>query len=67
MTYFNLTTPYQYMLALLLVVPEFKTFREAVSDPKWVQAMKQEVATLEDNNTWTIIDLCPGKTHIGCK
>ncbi|XP_070050893.1 uncharacterized protein [Nicotiana tomentosiformis] len=34
---------------------------------KTLLAMKQEVAALEDNKTWSIVDLPPGKTPIGCK
>ncbi|XP_075076505.1 uncharacterized protein LOC142163149 [Nicotiana tabacum] len=55
-TYSPLKPPYQHMLALHSAVIEPKTFKEAISDPKWVQAMKQEVVALEDNNTWTIVD-----------
>ncbi|XP_070006698.1 uncharacterized protein [Nicotiana sylvestris] len=35
-TYSHLKQPYQHMLALHLAVFEPKTFRESVSDPKWV-------------------------------
>lgn len=29
--------------------------------------MGTEIVALEDNRTWDIVDLPPGKTHIGCK
>lgn len=33
---------------------------------QWIEAMQSEIAALEDN-TWSIVDLPPGKTPIGCK
>ena len=29
--------------------------------------MKQEIKALEDNNTWTVVDLPPGEKEIGSK
>jgi hypothetical protein len=29
--------------------------------------MAQEIETLEENNTWIVTDLPPGKHPIGCK
>ncbi|XP_075088462.1 uncharacterized protein LOC142170448 [Nicotiana tabacum] len=57
----------EHVLALHSAVYKLKTFREAVSDSKWVQEMKQEVVALEDNNTWAIVDFPPDKAPIGCK
>ncbi|XP_075101245.1 uncharacterized protein LOC142176789 [Nicotiana tabacum] len=33
----------------------------------WVEAMKLEITTLEDNHTWSIVDLPTGKKPIGYK
>lgn len=66
-TYSHLKPLYQHVLALHSAVYKLKTFREAVSDSKWVQEMKQEVVALEDNNTWAIVDFPPDKAPIGCK
>ncbi|WMV14947.1 hypothetical protein MTR67_008332 [Solanum verrucosum] len=46
---------------------EPKTYHEAVQDDRWVFAMKQEIAALEENGTWDIADLPPGKNDVGCK
>ncbi|GKU88743.1 hypothetical protein SLEP1_g2972 [Rubroshorea leprosula] len=37
-----------------------------MQDPKWRQAMKDEIDVLEKNNTWTLEMLPPDKKPIGC-
>ncbi|XP_074299740.1 uncharacterized protein LOC141630896 [Silene latifolia] len=44
---------------------EPNSFKEAICDPKWKQAMEEEIAALEANNTWSIVDLPSNKTAIG--
>ncbi|CAH9106113.1 unnamed protein product [Cuscuta epithymum] len=46
---------------------EPSTFREAVSDPQWREAMQREIDALERTGTWQIQDLPPGKKPIFCK
>lgn len=46
---------------------EPKNYEEVVKDHMWVQAMKHEIAALEDNDTWKIVKLPPEKKAIGCK
>ncbi|KAH9678684.1 protein kinase domain-containing protein [Citrus sinensis] len=43
------------------------SFAEAVRDPRWREAMKSELQALENNNTWIVVSLPPGKHAIGCK
>lgn len=43
------------------------TFAKAVLDPKWVEAMNKELDALENNHTWDLVTLPPGKQTIGCK
>ncbi|KAL0411701.1 UNVERIFIED_CONTAM: Retrovirus-related Pol polyprotein from transposon TNT 1-94 [Sesamum latifolium] len=38
----------------------------AKGKPEWENAMKEELTTLEKNNTWDIVDLPKGKRAIGC-
>ena len=41
------------------LLPDPKTFRQALESPvadKWMEAMHQEIASLEANNTWSLID-----------
>ncbi|XP_019251379.1 PREDICTED: uncharacterized protein LOC109230324 [Nicotiana attenuata] len=46
---------------------EPQTFKEAVKDSRWIEAMKQKVNALEDNKTWEIVNLPEGKNTVGSK
>ncbi|GJR08422.1 putative RNA-directed DNA polymerase [Tanacetum coccineum] len=46
---------------------ETKTYKEASTDNRWVEAMNNEMEALNRNNTWDITDLPKGRKHIGCK
>ncbi|GJR40528.1 putative RNA-directed DNA polymerase [Tanacetum coccineum] len=46
---------------------EPKSFKEAVLDSKWVDAMNSEIKALNKNNTWVIIELPKGRKPIGSK
>ena len=54
-------------LAAITAGVEPASFAEAVRDPRWREAMKSELQALENNNTWTVVSLPPGKRAIGCK
>ena len=41
--------------------------KEALSDPKWAQAMQEELEALKKNNTWKLVPLPKGKKLVGCK
>jgi histone deacetylase 1/2 len=43
------------------------TVRQALAEPKWLQAMKSEYKALMDNNTWSLVPLPPHRKAIGCK
>ena len=40
---------------------------KSVKDIKWCKVMYAELRALEDNGTWQITTLPPGKRAIGCK
>lgn len=42
-------------------------FSHAVQDPRWREAMAQEISALEANNTWELRPLPSGKKALGCK
>ncbi|XP_031265426.1 uncharacterized protein LOC116123833 [Pistacia vera] len=46
---------------------EPKSHIQALKGPIWREAMEQELTALETNETWSIVDLPPGKKPIGCK
>nr|CAD1835727.1 unnamed protein product [Ananas comosus var. bracteatus] len=46
---------------------EPRNYSQAMKDPRWRDAMAQEINGLEDNGTWTVEDLPPNKKPIGCK
>lgn len=48
-------------LAAVTAGSEPKSFVEAMKDSMWRDAMKKEMQTLEDNETWTLEPLPPGK------
>ncbi|XP_072087200.1 uncharacterized protein [Arachis hypogaea] len=47
--------------------PNPKHYSEAVMHDCWRKAIDAELATLEQNKTWTITSLPPGKNAVGCK
>lgn len=48
-------------LSKIMTVKEPHIYREAVKDPRWVEAMKNETNALEENMTWKLCQLLPGK------
>ncbi|XP_059295373.1 uncharacterized protein LOC132048692 [Lycium ferocissimum] len=46
---------------------ESKNYKEAIKDPRWVEALQAEIVALPSNNTWEIVSLPEGKTPIGYK
>ena len=40
---------------------------EALGDPKWTQAIKDEMEALMKNKTWNLVPLPEGKKTVGCK
>lgn len=67
LSYDYLSPKYKAFVASISSVTEPKTYSEAIKDPRWVQAIKEEIQALENNNTWTVVSLPEGKTTIRCK
>ena len=42
-------------------------FEEALKEEKWIQAMDDEIAMIEKNKTWKLVDLPKGQDVIGLK
>jgi transposase InsO family protein len=43
------------------------SFKEAAKEPHWVQAMNQEIDSIEKNKTWDLVDFPSHKKSIGVK
>ncbi|KAK9714933.1 hypothetical protein RND81_06G131800 [Saponaria officinalis] len=50
-----------------LSIPEPSTCKQAIKDPKWIEAMEKELQALEANETWTLCPLPSGFNPIGSK
>lgn len=44
-----------------------RTYNQAIKHDCWKAAMQAEIKALQENNTWEVTELPPGKTPIGCK
>ncbi|XP_060182349.1 uncharacterized mitochondrial protein AtMg00820-like [Lycium barbarum] len=67
LSYDTLSPKYQAYVVVFSSTTEPKNYSEAMQDPRWVQAMKEEITALENNNTWQIVQLPKEKSTIGCK
>jgi len=57
---------YTYMVKVIQEV-ETTCFEQAVANPKWDNAMDEEMAALDANATWELVALPEDKKAIGCK
>ncbi|GJT65997.1 ribonuclease H-like domain, reverse transcriptase, RNA-dependent DNA polymerase [Tanacetum coccineum] len=65
--YRTLTDIYENTEELLLAEDEPKNYKEASNDQKWIEAMKDELDSINRNNTWRLTSLPPGHKAIGLK
>lgn len=63
----HLSSSYKSFILSISHTPEPKTYKQAASSECWQKAMGQEIQALEQNHTWELTDLPPGKQLIGCK
>ncbi|XP_060190803.1 uncharacterized mitochondrial protein AtMg00820-like [Lycium barbarum] len=63
----RISSKYQDYIAAVSTETEPFTYKDAIKDPRWVEAMQQEIAALESNNTWQVTTLPENKIPIGCK
>lgn len=57
----TLNAQFHCFMASLHEAPNPVTFHEASKHPQWVKTMNEQLAALEENNTWVITDLPLGK------
>nr|GEZ47391.1 putative reverse transcriptase, RNA-dependent DNA polymerase, Gag-polypeptide of LTR copia-type [Tanacetum cinerariifolium] len=65
--YSNLTSESFCFVSALNKSIEPRTYKEAILDDNWVNAMNKEIKALNKNHTWDITELPPGRKPIGCK
>ena len=63
----NFSMRHRVFLAAVDEGVEPKSFKEAMNSSGWREAMQKEISALEDNRTWVMTDLPPGKKALGCK
>lgn len=44
-----------------------RSIHEAIQNPKWVTAAKIKMNTLQQNQTWELVDVPLGEWLVGCK
>lgn len=54
-------------LSKITQAKEPKGYEEAALDPRWVEAMQQELKASETNDTWQLVALPPGKKALASK
>ena len=63
----NVHVNFANMVTMLVESEEPTSYYEAASQPGWVEAMTKELQALQDNETWDITTLPPGRKAIGCR
>ncbi|XP_022642892.1 uncharacterized protein LOC111242680 [Vigna radiata var. radiata] len=60
----SLTEKHLRYIMAITTSTEPRTYNEAKDVSEWAEAMKREIKALQDNNTWFLTKLPPGKTAI---
>lgn len=63
----SLSVSDQHVLGSQLPWKEPTSYKQAILNSLWVQAMDLELQALQQNNTWDIVPLPVGKKPVGCK
>ena len=53
---------------LYLMVESYPhTYEDSVKYPRWKTTMKEELCSLQKNDTWELVDIPPGRKLVQCK
>ncbi|OMO51399.1 Reverse transcriptase, RNA-dependent DNA polymerase [Corchorus capsularis] len=66
-SYQRFSHSHQVFLVAITAHDEPKTFRQAVKHEHWQEAMKKQIWALEENGTWVLTSLPPGKKAVDSK
>jgi hypothetical protein len=66
-SYENITPKYKAFLTSIEKQKEPNNYHEAITNPVWCKAMREELDVLEKNETWKIVQLPKDKKPVGCK
>ena len=55
------------MLASIHCLFEPSSYKEAILDPRWQQAMDEELTALHKTYAWDFVHLPPSKSVVGCR
>ncbi|KAL0451458.1 UNVERIFIED_CONTAM: Retrovirus-related Pol polyprotein from transposon TNT 1-94 [Sesamum latifolium] len=66
-SYHRLSKENEALVNQLSTVSIPSSVQDAVRDPKWKEAMNEEMKSLHKNSTWEIVDLPEGKKPVGCR
>ncbi|CAH9112219.1 unnamed protein product [Cuscuta epithymum] len=66
-SYEKFSSTHKAFLAAITSRDEPKYFSQAVQDPLWREAMQKEIHALEENTTWSLVHLPPGKRVVDSK
>lgn len=67
LTYDHCSPSYKHFCCAISSNTEPKTFNQAIKLDCWKLTMNAEISALEENQTWSVVDLPPGKIPIGCR
>ena len=66
-SYHRLSKKCESFVNQLSVVSIPTNVQEALRDPRWKEAMNEEMKSLQRNSTWEVVDLPEGKKPVGCR
>jgi len=60
------SSSFTFFLASIHCFFEPSSYKEAIFDPLWQQAMDEELSALHKTDTWDLVPLLPNKSVVGC-
>jgi len=66
-SYDNFSTTHHAYLAAITSRDEPRHFSKVIQDPRWREAVANEISALEANNTWELQPLASGKKALRCR